>query len=586
MNSKMSNNKLSESDKQEICATLAGLKGAKAKSEAQSLADFYQVSYSQICAISKDVRPLRKKRSDAGKRQHQLLENEALKFAAELVVNQQLNPELALETMHENSELFGTVDIKLGTFRRYLREHGISRTQMKKKVITHRPFRAEFPGQIFQVDISGVKERWVNLKTRAIHKVSILEVSKNHPQRRNDLVPLWKFVLKDDYSRFKFLMFIACNKPNTIHFAEFLKLGFQKMGTPFKLYSDNDAIIVNKRMQRGAKFINELFESSGGFVMEQHMPGKPNATGKVERSHQIVEEFEKLIGVSHAFGNKPNIAALNRFATYICDKYNKRVHSTIKVAPVLAFRETTNPKRMINPKQFDAAFKARDLELKVHSDVTISVDSIKYQLSRKDSEPFLLLAETGQKLKVYWLDDEDYFACVTPAGEEYIVDKVIAKADVAGEYKALPETKSQKNQKILKASQKERRKEIKEIQKTQDTPVIIVPGIDTEIEAKSKTNMVEFPVKIETGNIERLNELTHQVANPEIIYARPIDFIDALEYLQENDFAPDYPCDELNQAKNWLVVIFNGRETITEEELKDCLIDFNRMQSKTKLRLA
>lgn len=578
------NSKLSETDKQEICQALAGLKGALAKNEAQQLAEFYKVSYSQICAVSRTSRPNRKKRSDAGKRQHNILENDALKFASELVVNQSLSPELALETMKENQHLFGSVEIHLATFRRYLREHGISRTQAKKNRMTHRPFQADFPGQIFQFDISGVKERWVDIKTRAIHKVSVLEVSKNHPNRRQDRVPLWKFGLKDDESRKKFVRFVAVNKPNTIHVVEFLREAFEKMGVPFFLYTDNDAIICNKRMRRGASFINELFKDSGGFEMIQHLPGNPQATGKVERAHQVVEEYEKLIGVSAEFGNQPNLDALNRFADWLCDRYNNKTCKATGVAPNVAFRVTTNPKRIVDPAQFDAAFKARDLTLKVSADVCISVDTIKYQLSRRDSEPFLLLAETGQKLEVYWLDDADFFACVTPSGEEYIVDKVVAQADAAFDYKSLPETTAEKTKKVLKTSQKERIKTVKEAQKVSDEQILIVPGIDTEIPERPKIEgVIDFPQRVETGDIDRLHELTHQVANTG--YSRPVDLLEALDFMQEKQLAPDYPCAELSEVKTWLRAMFNNRETISENELREAL-DARHPNKHRHLRLA
>ena len=566
--SSMSNSKLSEADKQEICLTLAGLKGARRKAEVQNYADFHGVHPSTIYTAAKSVSPERKRRSDAGKRTLDLLANDALKFAAELVANQNLQPELALETMRENSELFGAVEINLGTFRRYLREHGISRTQAKKQRDPHRSFRADFPGQIFQFDMSGVKERWVDVRTRAIHKVSVLEVSRNHANRRNDRVPLWKFSLVDDHSSKKFVRFVACQKPNTIYVVEFLKSAFLLMGLPFMVYTDRDVVIHNKRTMRGAKFINEAFKDSGGFAIDPHTAGNPQATGKVERAHQIVEEYEKLLGVKAEFGTLPNVDGLNNFADWLCDRYNNRIHRTTGIAPNVAFRATTNPLRMINAEQFDAAFKARDLTLKINSDVTISVDGTKYQLSRRDSDPFVQLAASGQKIEVYWLDDEDFFACVTPSGDEYHVEKVVAQADGAFDYKSLPETVAEKTRKELKRSQKERKAVIKEAQKQQDAPVLIVPGIDTEIPDRTQTGIIPFPQKIEIGDEARLDELTHQVAAKERVYSRSLDLFDALDLMQSEDLAPSRPGDELTEVKTWLRSIFGGREIISEDELR------------------
>jgi hypothetical protein len=453
---------LSPSDQQDICSAMAGLIGPQARAEAGTLAAFYGVTRARIYDISKSVRPQRKKRTDTGRRKHDLMGTDALKFAAELVVNQNLAPELALMVMHENADKFGRVEINVATFRKYLREHGISRKQSRTNRSPHRAFEAEFPGQIFQFDISGVKERWVDIKTRAIHKVSVLEVSKNHASRRLDRVPLWKFTLVDDCSRKKFVRFVACPKPNTVHVVDFLREAFIRMGLPVMLYTDNDSAIVNKRTLRGARFLGEAYRASGGFELLRHMPGNPRATGKVERAHRIVEEYEKLIGIKIEFGNQPHIDALNRFADWIAARYNSRPHSVTGISPDVAFRAATNPFRRIDPAQFDAAFKARDLTCKVGRDVTITVDGVKYQLSRRDADPFNLMAETAQRLEVYWLDEEEFFACVTPAGEEYVVEKIRARADKALEYRSVPETKAERTRKELRRSQKERIKQIKE----------------------------------------------------------------------------------------------------------------------------
>lgn len=548
---------------------MRGLSGPRAAAEVRTLAEFYNVHKARIYEVARAVRPERKKRSDAGRRKYDMMANPALRFAAELVVNQKLSPELALYDMVEaNADLVGKVpDIRLGTFRRYLREHGVSRTQAKKNRMTYRSFQADFPGQIFQFDISGVKERWVDVKTRAVHKVSVLEVSGNHSNRRQDRVPLWKMVIVDDFSRKKLVRFVACQKPNTVHVVDFLKFAFSRMGLSYKLYTDKDAIIHNKRMKRGARFLDEAFKESGGFELFHHTPGNPQATGKVERGHQIVEEYEKLIGVKAEFGNQPTVEALNRFADWMCDRYNNRICRATGTTPNNAFRATTNPLRMIEPAAFDAAFKARDLHLKVHADVTISVDGVKYQLSRRDADPFNLLAETGQKIEVYWLDDDDFFACVTPAGDEYIVQKIAATPDAHGENKKLPESRSEKTRKALKESQAARSKEIRDLQKEIETPIIIVPGIDTEKRVQTNEKILTFPQRVETGDVDRLHELTHHIANDAPEYSRALDLFDALELMQAEGLAPSEPGTELTEMKVWLRAAFAGREVITEAEL-------------------
>ena len=558
---------LSQSDKAAICEAMAGLSGANATHEAAQLAEFYGITPHRIYAVSRRSRPGRKQRADHGRRAQDILNNDALRFAAELVANQKLAPELALETMRANSARFGRADITLGTFRRYLREHGVSRTQAKRSAVAFRSFEADFPGQVYQFDISGVKERWVDVKTRSIHKVSVLEVSRNHANRRQDRVPLWKFTLVDDYSRLKLVRFVACPKPNTIHVVNFLREAFETLGVPFYLYTDNDAIIINKRMTRGARFLNEAFAASGGFEMIQHLPGNPRATGKVERAHQVVEEFEKLIGVKAEYGAAPTVEALNLFAERLCEFHNNRPHRATGTAPHNRFRETTNPKRLVRPEQFDAAFKARDLLLKINPDITITVDGRKYQLSRRDEDPFLVLAETKQKIEVYWLDDEEFFALVTPAGDEYVVEKIEARADRLGEYKQLPETRGQQVRKDLRESQKKR---IKSLKSEAGGDALIVPGIDAPIAAEAAETdrrIVEFPRRVEEADAAALDDLTHGVA-AEAGRGRDLDLFDALALIQNEFSVPTLPCPELVAAKDRLRQVFGDRETIAETEIR------------------
>lgn len=572
----MPKSKLSAADKQEICRSLQGLSGPRLAAEVARWAAFHGVHKHRIYEASKSVRPERKTRSDHGRRKVDLMANTATKGIAEFVSNQKASPELATMVVRANPEIYGEMpEISLGTVRRYLRESGVSRRQAQTSRITYRPFEADFPGQIFQFDISGVKERWMDIKTRSIHKVSGLEVSKNHSNRRCDRVPVWKFSLIDDKSRKKFVRFVAVGKPNTVHVVDFLKEAFSVMGLPLMLYTDNDGIIVNKRTRRGASFLNEAFSDSGGFALVQHLPGNPQATGKVERMHQSIEEYEKLIGVKVEFGSEPTIDQLNQFADFICERQNNRVCKATGVTPSLAFRATTNPFRRIDPEQFVAAFKARDLLLRIHPDVTISVDGIKYQLSRLDKDPFNELAAAKQKIEVYWIDDDDFFACVTPAGDQYIVHKIVARADTQGEYKALPETKSDRSRKQLKASQKERIREVKTAVAAFDAdplsdarnPHLIVPGIDTHEMPQRDEKIIDFPRAIEDGNVDRLHELTYQLASSSSEYSRPLDLFDALDALQAEGLAPSEPGPELVELKGWLRTIFAGNEIITEAEL-------------------
>ncbi len=588
----MAQSKLSDSDKQEIRACLTGLSGKRAAAEVRTLAAFYGVHPARIYDAARGVRPERKRRSDAGVTKVDLLANPATRAVSEFVVNQKVSPELATLVVKANPQMFGEMpDVSQATLRRYLREHGLSRVQAKESSFTYRPFEAKFPGEIFQFDISGVKERWMDVTTRRIHKVGVLDVSQNHPNTRTDRVPVWKFTLIDDKSRKKFVRFVACPKPNTVHVVDFLREAFLDLGLPQKLYTDNDGVIVNKRTLRGASFLNDAFKESGGFALIQHLPGNPQATGKVERTHQTIEEYERLIGVKVEFGSAVTIEQLNQFAALVCERQNSRVCRATGLVPDVAFRSTANPYRRIDPAQFDAAFKGRDLTLRIAPDVTISVDGVKYQLSRRDEFPFQEMAVAKQKIEVYWLDEDSSFGCITPTGDKFIVEKVLAQADASGEFKALPETKQTRSRRSLKASQKERIKAVKELRKTQpaDEPVFVVPGLDTaeigDAVAPSE-KILEFPRPVVDGDEARLNDLTFDLANDRPAASRRIDSWAALEFLQAEFAVPQVPCDELDAAKAWLRDLFAGRDLISEADISQAFCDRKAAISEKKLAIA
>jgi hypothetical protein len=227
--------------------------------EAERLAGLYGVSKSRIYELTEHIRPKRKTRADKGKRIADLMQTEGLKFAASLVIGYNIDPAEALRTAalrgHE-------IPVELATFVRYLNEHGLNRKNRRKNSTNYRRFEAKEPGEVFQFDMSGSKERWYDTKTRKLVKVSELEVSKNHPNENKNRVKVWRFVLVDDYSRRRFIRFVAVDKANSSHVVAFLMEAYQEMGVPRILYTDNDAIIKGGRNKRATQILNKALESA------------------------------------------------------------------------------------------------------------------------------------------------------------------------------------------------------------------------------------------------------------------------------------------------------------------------------------
>ncbi len=554
---------------QEIAAALSGLSGARAKAEIKALATRFNLSESRIYDVSRDVRAKRKQRADKGKRRADLLVHDGLRFATELRVLKSVDPDLAIETAKANGF---DVPVSLGTYQRYLRESGLNRMQLRNGRRPHRRWEAPNPLDLFQFDISGVKERWIDQTTRRILHVTPLTISKNHPNRNSNLVPLWKFGLVDDHSRLRYVRFVACDKPNSIHVIDFLLRAFRELGIPRVLYTDNDRIIISKRMQRAASILDRAFSASGGFRLEQHAPGNPQATGKVEVGHQIFEKFERLIGVKY---ETPDLATLNNFTVAVCDRYNWTAHRETGVQPALRFRNGHAAVRVPPPALLDDAFKADEFQVSIRADLTFGFQGERYQLPRSPNvaslpNPFLSLAgRRGVKITIVWPPSADYFVAIVD-GNEFEIQRQLAASDVAGEYKTVAETRSQQAVKSLEESAAARKRT-----HTDNGTDLVVPGIDVPFEAVAGADRESIAVmprpKVETSP-DLLAAMGVGIVPPSMVQGRALSLFAAAalfadeEVFERNDIG-QVSIDDID----WLKSVFAGREEVLDTELRDAL---------------
>lgn len=484
----MPKNIISTDDRQEIRSAMAGLSGARAKAEAQLWATRLDCHISRIYEITEDVRPPRKQRTDSGKRRADI-DHPMVRFALECVVANRLDPDLAIETVLAQPEFAGQeFPISLGSFRRLLRERGLDRKQRRSPRHAFRSWEAKAPLERFQFDISGLKQRWwYDISNRRILRVNELQVSGNHPNENRNRVQVWSFHLVDDYSRFRYVRFVAVDKPNSGHVIDFLLECFRNLGIPLALYTDNDPIIVCKRMRRAASILDRAFAESGGFKLEQHTPGRPQATGKVEAGHRICEKFWNLIGLKRV---TPDLKTLNKLAANVCDGDSRVPSRATGIAPLLRFNQGHQAIRIPPPALLDSAFKATPYRLSVAGNLTIRVEGATYQLPRAANlrhngqnvpNPFLGLAgRRGDafKIDVVWPPAADYFVCIVD-GRQYEFDRVLATPDAAGEFRAMPESIGQQTEKIIRASARARRAANKEA-----GVEIVTPGIDVPLAAQ------------------------------------------------------------------------------------------------------
>ena len=540
--------------------------------EVERLAEFNQISKSRIYEITKDIRPKRKSRSDKGKRVADLMEHEGLKLAAAWVIEHNMDPAEALRTVVERGY---EIPIELATFQRYLRERGLNRKNRRNNSTNFRRFEAKAPGEVFQFDISGSKERWFDTKTRRIIQVSPLEVSKNHPNEKNNRTRVWRFVLVDDHSRRRYIRFVAVDKPNSSHVVTFLLEAYQEMGIPKILYTDNDAIIKFGRNKRASQILDKALENKGGYKLEHHLPGNSRATGKVEVAHQWVEKLEKMLGLYLAEGRIITMDVLNRFAQQMCIEWDHRVHRSTGEKPILRWNAQRHLVRTIDAEILRSAFLVDEFKVTINGDLTFSHKGIVYQLPTNQQFENLVHVQTRKKrVTIIFPDIADFYTLVDFDGNEFDIVKVEATADEFGEFKSTPDDIAATTRKELKKFAKEQAKVEKEQNKQGFLPKPIAV-IDT-IFQEPQTNISQFPKPTENVTEQIIEKLPG--SQKSVAYAgQLINYWEAL-INYEDYFHSKSDC------KEFLDTIFQSRdESQPESIIKEAVMRLDNQIPKLRI---
>ncbi len=425
---------------------------------AAMLADHWHVGKDRIYAVTKDLRTKQKTRSDKGNRKVDLKTDEHLRLVAGWVLEYGVSPSEAI-VMGRQRGL--AIDIEFPTLVKYLRENGLDKKSRKNPRVPHRRFEASAPGEMFQFDISGLKQRWYDHTTRKIIYVSPLEVSKNHENEKAGRTKVWRFALVDDYSRRCFIRYVGVAKPNSSHVVDFLLQAYAEMGVPRTLYTDNDKIIKFGRNARTTEILNKVLLDQGGYQNTFHLPGNSRATGKVERLHQTIEQCEKFIGQYIAERGALSLEELNNdFAPSVMRHINEqRVHSETGATPMQRWENTFSVIRRLDYATLRSAFMADEHEVKLRGDLTFRLKGATYQLPQSDLYPFANWI--GQKLRVIFPDDLNEFTVIGLDGIEYDILKEDQKPDAAGDFKSTRETNAEQLRKEVRALAKADAKRIR-----------------------------------------------------------------------------------------------------------------------------
>lgn len=561
----MSNSKLGQIAIQEIRASMLGLRGKDAMSAAVRMAGLHNVSWKQVYRLTADLRPERKKRADKGKRTFELVKGTDVWTAAQYVVADKLDPDQALLT----AKTRGATDLpSLGTFQKLLRDNGLGRKALRNPKRAYRQWEAQKPGEIFQVDVTALKVRWQDEKTRRILRID--GVDKNHPQMDESKLRVWQIMLVDDYSRRRFLRYVATTHITSREMVRFECEAFSELGVPTKLYTDNGSEFKGYHI-RAEKILHSILKDEGGYVHLKHAPGNSQASGKVENAHKWAEKMDRLVGLACEEGQVITIEDLNLFADRACFNYNNQLHRATRQTPLERWHSCRVVVRKLDPAVIESALLSDEFEVVLDASMTVAHRGTAYKVP--GVQPFVDFV--GQKVKVVVPPSIDLILLTLPNGQECELEKILATADKAGEFRSTADSNAENLKKQLRESSRETKRLAK--QKLKQTGEILpVPHYNVVIEQPS-TNIARFPQPeriISAGEINTVTPIpfssgttgetadTPTVRPPEYT-GRDIGYWEAVARFS-NLF------EDVDQAKQFMLRIFpdmNGSVSETDVEI-------------------
>jgi transposase InsO family protein len=365
-----------------------------------------------------------------------------------------------------------------------LAEKGLGKKQRRLAKRAFRPWEAEYPGEIFQIDVTALKVRWQDEKTRRIMRIE--GVDKNHPQMDPSKLRVWQIMLIDDHSRRRFLRYVATTHITSTEMVRFECEAFQQLGIPMTIYTDNGSEFKGRHIH-AAKILNKVLENDGGYRHLTHMPGNSQASGKVEVAHKWAEKADRFVGLAVTEGQTVTIDELNIFADRAMKHYNESLQRGINARPMDRWFAKRIVVRTIAPEIIESALLSDQFESVLDASMTVSREGKVYKVPGE--LPFVNYI--GQKVKIVVPPNIDLIILTLPDGSEYEIEKIVATADKAGDFKSVQQSVAQDLSKRLKASRKEEVKAIKE-KKRLTGQIAPVPHYNVEIEQPA-TNVAHFP---------------------------------------------------------------------------------------------
>lgn len=434
---------------------MSGRTGADARTTASALARSYDVSEQTVYRLSADVRPSRRRRSDAGARS---ISDAAREEFLSLAVGKGLSVALAREMMEE----VGWTDLPSAqTLSRLLRDRRVSARERDKDLTPCVRFEATRPNELWQIDASGSTMFYQDADGSIVY-INPIRHTRNKPQP--DKPRVWLTIVEDDYSRALWAQITPGNDTQTWltvfgNAAREKDAAFPFCGLPEKLYSDQDAIVRSARFQR----ILGLFDPPVEHMM--HLPHHSRATGKVERLiGTIKSQFEArhralyvpgLEGEVDQKHHEPtrwrSLDEANAALDVWLRVYNNRKHSSTGQAPFARWVQGVSMMaargmevRVVDDATLNGVMLVDEAERRVNRDLTVSLNNTRYALPRH--APFIDMID--KRIRVWWSPEIEGSVWADVAGESFELHPVGVPI-AAGTFRAIELSKRDETRRAI-----------------------------------------------------------------------------------------------------------------------------------------
>lgn len=206
------------------------------------------------------------------------------------------------------------------------------------------------------------------------------------------------FALKFSFSRFS--IFLISKEKNTVDLVRCLTKALIRCGgIPQTILLDNDpTILIKKSKRRSLMGILSTYSKDFNFRFKKCGVARPNQKGKVEASNNFLR---RLLAYNGAFDSWDD---LDKICSDLESEYNMTPNSTTGKLPIVEFSREINYLKELPPKSIVDKYINYTFRAKVHSDSTIIIDSIKYEIPEKYINKYVDYIIDYNIINIYYMD--------------------------------------------------------------------------------------------------------------------------------------------------------------------------------------